>query len=591
MCGRRLEDPLPCLASLCHATVIQIICQGLVPHFFNPTLCLHAMRPGGLPAGRLGSRKSNNGCITCKIRKVKCDEQRPLCLRCRNTGRHCDGYSTEKAVVLVQSDHVSTIDMYEHIDPVEVHCFEFFIHRVVPGLTRIVDKQFWHQTVLQVSQAEPSLWNAIIAMSCLIRHPQFSDGPVLPGSAKTPVVNENHRKALKWYGKSMIGLNERIAHEKNTTGSPSPLVLISCVIYMCIECLQDNMLEAFALFDKAVGMVGGLVDEGEGSSSGETSLSTTLQSSTHLERTIRSLLRHEAASHGLPIPRPRSTLRPVTDRFEALSVAREELYAVISACQTFVFHHVNFIKDEQGKNWTASSELFQQQEQLQFNLLRWHARFIETTTNDSDSLTIPDPHADELSSVLLVGYYHYFIWLSTCLSNFETSFDNFVLHFQWIVDHASRAIEATATTTTTTTTPSEARPRPIFILETRVIPSLYFVAIKCRHPQIRRAALLLLRKGPASENIWKAEPMARVAEMSIGVEESGYLEDDASSHTYRPVPTDGVVPPPEHHRIYRQEIVAVTDSASRPAHNLILAGWRRDDHLQWSRTKHVVPIL
>lgn len=43
--------------------------------------------------GRLRSKKVRSGCITCKARKVKCDEQKPECGRCSTSGRRCEGYS------------------------------------------------------------------------------------------------------------------------------------------------------------------------------------------------------------------------------------------------------------------------------------------------------------------------------------------------------------------------------------------------------------------------------------------------------------------------------------------------------------------
>ena len=36
--------------------------------------------------------KTRSGCLTCKIRRKKCGEEKPACLRCTNTGRKCDGY-------------------------------------------------------------------------------------------------------------------------------------------------------------------------------------------------------------------------------------------------------------------------------------------------------------------------------------------------------------------------------------------------------------------------------------------------------------------------------------------------------------------
>ncbi|KAI2613794.1 uncharacterized protein GGS25DRAFT_17386 [Hypoxylon fragiforme] len=41
---------------------------------------------------RTSKPKVRTGCITCKIRRVKCDETKPACTRCSSTGRKCDGY-------------------------------------------------------------------------------------------------------------------------------------------------------------------------------------------------------------------------------------------------------------------------------------------------------------------------------------------------------------------------------------------------------------------------------------------------------------------------------------------------------------------
>ncbi len=43
--------------------------------------------------GRLGIKKSRSGCVSCKERRVKCDEEKPECKRCILAGRRCEGYS------------------------------------------------------------------------------------------------------------------------------------------------------------------------------------------------------------------------------------------------------------------------------------------------------------------------------------------------------------------------------------------------------------------------------------------------------------------------------------------------------------------
>ncbi|KAF4443211.1 putative transcriptional regulatory protein C15D4.02 [Fusarium austroafricanum] len=44
---------------------------------------------------RAGKPKSRSGCGTCKIRKVKCDETRPICSRCAKGKFDCDGYADD----------------------------------------------------------------------------------------------------------------------------------------------------------------------------------------------------------------------------------------------------------------------------------------------------------------------------------------------------------------------------------------------------------------------------------------------------------------------------------------------------------------
>ncbi|KAL2024480.1 hypothetical protein VTK56DRAFT_8291 [Thermocarpiscus australiensis] len=53
-----------------------------------------------------------------------------------------------------------------------------------------------------------------------------------------------------------------------------------------------------------------------------------------------------------------------------------------------------------------------------------------------------------------------------------------------------------------------------------VIAPVYFVAAKCRHPIVRRAALdLLLRIPTRRENLWRASVMAAIAKRTIRLEE------------------------------------------------------------------------
>ncbi|KIW03061.1 uncharacterized protein PV09_05710 [Verruconis gallopava] len=47
--------------------------------------------------------KVRTGCLTCKKRRVKCDETKPKCLKCLNSDYQCDGYAVPKAWIFEPS--------------------------------------------------------------------------------------------------------------------------------------------------------------------------------------------------------------------------------------------------------------------------------------------------------------------------------------------------------------------------------------------------------------------------------------------------------------------------------------------------------
>src|ERR1700710_2363853 len=43
----------------------------------------------------MSGARSTKGCYTCRFRKKKCGEQRPICLNCRSRGIQCYGYEAK----------------------------------------------------------------------------------------------------------------------------------------------------------------------------------------------------------------------------------------------------------------------------------------------------------------------------------------------------------------------------------------------------------------------------------------------------------------------------------------------------------------
>jgi hypothetical protein len=78
----------------------------------------------------------------------------------------------------------------------------------------------------------------------------------------------------------------------------------------------------------------------------------------------------------------------------------------------------------------------------------------------------------------------------------------------------------------------------VFSFETGAIPALFLTAAKCRHPQLRRAAVnVLLEHGERQENLWKAKKMGHFAARLIE------LETQAADEFQRQASQPSTVPP------------------------------------------------
>ncbi|KAJ4395814.1 hypothetical protein N0V93_000028 [Gnomoniopsis smithogilvyi] len=146
--------------------------------------------------------RTNTGCITCRIRRVKCDETKPNCNKCAYSRRVCDGYLLASAPPQTRS-HTSGQEFKTSNKPLsrralavavrqlnapgpsvrlllpspylgdDVACFDFFRFRLTTGLEGSKGPQavsgFWNSTLLQASHVEPAVWHAVAALGALHR--------------------------------------------------------------------------------------------------------------------------------------------------------------------------------------------------------------------------------------------------------------------------------------------------------------------------------------------------------------------------------------------------------------------------------------
>lgn len=72
--------------------------------------------------------------------------------------------------------------------------------------------------------------------------------------------------------------------------------------------------------------------------------------------------------------------------------------------------------------------------------------------------------------------------------------------------------------------------KPTFTPEIGIVPVLYLIGVKCRHPMVRREVLSILRRQPIREAVWDSISAARVVERVIEIEE-GRSEEGQMRHS------------------------------------------------------------
>ncbi|KAH7412742.1 hypothetical protein BKA64DRAFT_336751 [Cadophora sp. MPI-SDFR-AT-0126] len=213
--------------------------------------------------------KVTSGCLTCKRRRVKCDELRPACKRCGKYGTTCEGY--KPAAITIAPIRRVVRPLLPNVDPLyktptmvsrlftsdqELSYFQRFCIKNVKQLTGHRESVVWSRHVLQASEKEPCVRHAVIAIGALdFRKRGFEAGLVKPQSrdptpAAGPEALEANRLEFTYreYGKAIACMKTAIA-EKNISIRSS---LITSLLFVCFEAYHGNSDGAAAQVYSAV---------------------------------------------------------------------------------------------------------------------------------------------------------------------------------------------------------------------------------------------------------------------------------------------------------------------------------------------------
>lgn len=490
-----------------------------------------------------------------RYRRVKCDQDWPACRRCSRTGRRCDGYempnnerltprymSVEHFRETICSPLTSSLvpHPFSTRRPQELRSIQFFQTRTMPAMSGCFGGYAWYSLAINFGTACPAILHAIIAlgayheMSEAIKSTEaWSLDRSANPSALSSLASVQYMKAIPLLRNSLS------SNESSPAG-----IEIACVLFACIESLRGNRQSA------SVHVTGGL--------------------SVIKSRQKRQLIASEEAIMK-PVFARMSLMqslygRPRGIRFPELLDPYDETPSLLEG------RFVN-LKDA----YTAST-----------GMLNGNVRYVEMTKHGSfpDQATTDIAYAAHLSKVedwskafeayasepptseeevlgrVLLRAHHSLAvsFLAACRTRQETSFDLGISHFELIVRSLEPFILGLANSGQPFSTS--------FSLDMGLVPTLFYTAIKCRHPKVRRRAIALLRLAPRREGLWDAIEAAKVAELVVKFEET-YLDESGKR--------DSSTEPslvPEWARILDVDILGI-DSLD-PSRQLVILRWKPD---------------
>ncbi|KAI4750505.1 hypothetical protein E4T52_16938 [Aureobasidium sp. EXF-3400] len=492
--------------------------------------------------------KVRTGCITCKIRKVKCDEEKPSCKRCTDARRKCDGYAiqperksvksaapSDRAVVHSTQNRpsppttsiphravrrlapakliVDAAFLSPAVSGEDSPWIEYFSVRTGPALSNVLVHTFWSFTLPQLSASEPAIRHALIALSAA--HVRFETDAANNHSVHN-AIDPNF--ILRHYKESIKQLKLYLSRDPRSLD----YALLCCLLFISMECIYGNRILVVGHLQNGLNMLkSSLVQDGEK----ETSSNAVAKS---IRQEVRPLF-HRLDAQKTLMGFSGSSLFNKTDELFILSVPRsfDSLEHAKRSLDLLVASSLGFIRTIHEVRHAENGSISLSGRTLQIHLLSKSSIWKNSMANFVKSCNIFTEEDNRFEKSLRLQHTATFIWLARCTELEESGFDAYLPEFASIVKW-SRALIAP--------TPESQEPClhtklaalsvtnvPRFSLNMGYIPPLYLVAIKCRDPITRREAISILEETNGREGLWDARLHAKVARRWMEVEEASVL--------------------------------------------------------------------
>lgn len=459
-----------------------------------------------------------------RIRRIKCDETKPSCVKCTSTGRTCDGYTvtpeasrdtlacSQPAPVWAQSIP-NNLNVGIEGDHAERQGFHFFQSYVWPQLSGELQSVFWERLILQASHADAAIRHAAIAFGSLGERLLINNVMTFDNED----ANRLHNFACSQYYKAIKELRKQLSsgHERSVESA-----LITCFIFICFEFLQGNESTALTHLKSGIEII---------RRSGFRAV--------HLDPNRPAIHQTDAVDFGSSV----ASMFGVLDRSAAYWMAAPMFGMPLPSVYDMDYRSLclegfknidmaeDYLKNLDGHlNCSLPAWARAQSDPTAFprplsSLISSLDKLFKATHNWScamDGLMARSSHefnVQESQRATTMIIHHRVARLrltASCQASEEEFYRNSESEFSYIVSNSTpllRPVDAMIDFRALHDRSSQ----QLFSFCCSIIYPLYFTAIHCHDLEIRREALSLLSTSPWREGAWDSAAMARIAERRI----------------------------------------------------------------------------
>jgi hypothetical protein len=363
------------------------------------------------------------------------------------------------------------------------------------------DSEFWERLVLQLSQSEPLVLHAAIALGTLHENEETLGMLV----SKDRMYNARHRFAVAQYNTAIYMLTSR---RLENDAMMRALTLATCLIFVHIELLRGRYDPALEHIHSGLKILQATSGTNEHSRSPvESSLATAFA------RLDLQCAYFDNGGSGVVLEYSYEDLilyKPVLARssFERLSTMKRQIDRLFGT--SYKFHTI--CQGIHAKNHSLDVSVLAEQRS---NLLSFHTAY----RSELDSLMchpdiIQSPRHWQSAVLLKMHNIASFVQVAVLLAeDEEMAYDSYISDFAEITALGDKFIISSNESW------CQRKKRPTLSADTGIIESLFLTALKCRDPFIRRNAIALLESWPHREGFWDSALLVTLAQNVVCIEE------------------------------------------------------------------------